>query len=436
MEKKLKRKNSLNRNIFNKLNFVKGTKINYNYRNVVNKLDNFSNRFSQFIEYLENSIENDMNFTGRKLQKKLGSIILAQKFGDILKNRGQKIHSNRSLILNPKNKNKMNFSFLIPRKKKQIKNILGKKETNNINNEERKENKLNIYHQKAYSSLRKGPTHLNNSATLNNKKKFTNFFQTKNLSVSNPKINSGISSAKNGINQYNYIPNKNKKNTRIIRAQSAMTSNSGNEYNNNRINKTKNKSSNMSKNLSLSLYKTNKNIFSSYKDVLKPELLMKFVKKSKKIQSSYKKDFDVYLPKKTQSLLKTAEDEINMKDPDFYHRQIFKNVLEVKKTVRFVRRMRAENKTRVKYYGPGNVNNESLMRTKNANLIRFCDSIIHMKDDKFYKYRTFLNEYYPTLTKETFKQKYQISEKDDVYLRKCNENQLKIDRLFAIMQKQ
>ena len=163
---------------------------------------------------------------------------------------------------------------------------------------------------------------------------------------------------------------------------------------------------------------------------------MKFVKKSKKIQSSYKKDFDVYLPKKTQSLLKTAEDEINMKDPDFYHRQIFKNVLEVKKTLRFVRRMRAENKTRVKYYGPGNVNNESLMRTKNANLIRFCDSIIHMKDDKFYKYRTFLNEYYPTLTKETFKQKYQISEKDDVYLRKCNENQLKIDRLFAIMQKQ
>ena len=126
MEKKLKRKNSLNRNIFNKLNFVKGTKINYNYRNVVNKLDNFSNRFSQFIEYLENSIENDMNFTGRKLQKKLGSIILAQKFGDILKNRGQKIHSNRSLILNSKNKNKMNFSFLIPKKKKLIKNILKK----------------------------------------------------------------------------------------------------------------------------------------------------------------------------------------------------------------------------------------------------------------------------------------------------------------------
>ena len=59
-----------------------------------------------------------------------------------------------------------------------------------------------------------------------------------------------------------------------------------------------------------------------------------------------------------------------------------------------------------------------------------------MKDDKFYVYRKVLNEMYPNLSKGAFKQKYQISEKDYVNLRKCNENQLKIDRLFAIMQKQ
>jgi hypothetical protein len=136
---------------------------------------------------------------------------------------------------------------------------------------------------------------------------------------------------------------------------------------------------------------------------------------------------------KTKNLLKIAENEINMKDPDYYHKQIFKNVLQVKKTIKAIRRMRDEHKIKVKYFGPGNINNESLMRTKNAKLVKFCDSITQMKDDKFYEYRKILNEMYPILSKGAFKQKYQISERDEIYEKKLNDNKLKIDKLFALI---
>ena len=87
-----------------------------------------------------------------------------------------------------------------------------------------------------------------------------------------------------------------------------------------------------------------------------------------------------------------------MKNPDFYHKQIFKNVLQVKKTMKAVQRMRAEYKIKVKYFGLGNINNESLMRTKNAKIVKFCDSITQMKDDKFYEYRKVLNDMYSNLS--------------------------------------
>jgi hypothetical protein len=189
------------------------------------------------------------------------------------------------------------------------------------------------------------------------------------------------------------------------------------------------------KNLSLTLYRPNKHYFENYKHKLKPKYLMEFVNKSSKIIKSYENDFNIVLPKNDKKLLKIAENEINMKDPEYYRKQIFKNVLYVKKAIRFAKKMRNEHKVKVKYTGLGNIGNESIMRKKNANLIRFCDNVCHMSDDKCYGYKKLLNELYPNLTKEVFKEKYQISEKNSINEMRCNENLLKIKRLFALMQK-
>lgn len=437
MEKKSSKINPLNRNVFNKITFTKSTKINYSYRDVVNRLEKFSNKFSQFINFIENSIENDMNITGRGSQKNIRSFLNFKKGTNTTVNTNQRYNTNRSLGINTNyKKKKKGISLEIPKKKKILKNIFEMKGAKSTILEDRKGNKLNKYHQNYYPPKRKGrPNHLSNSAIENNKKKYIDNSQAKYLSVSN----SDIIPSKHGLNSYNftnnYFFNKNKKNTRIIRPQSAESTNSINEYNY-RTNRSKYKSTNCSKNLSVSLYRTNKNYFSNYRDILQPDRLTKFVNKSQKIQSSYKNDLEANLSNKEKKWLKIAKDEINMKDPDYHHRQIFKNVLQVKKTLRAVRKMRAEKKTKVKYYGPGNINNESIIRSKNANLIRFCDSICHMKDDKFYDYRKFLNDFYPTLTKNVFKEKYQIPEKNDFYEKKCNENQIKINRLFAAIHKQ
>jgi hypothetical protein len=265
----------------------------------------------------------------------------------------------------------------------------------------------------------------------NNKK----FLRTmRNLSETNYKIMDYFSNTeRNKFTNSELNKNKNKKNIMTYREISGIT-NSKEEKKYKTLRPIMKNPSNM-KNLFLSLYRPNKSYFTNYKHELKPQYLMEFVNKSNKIQKSYKNDLEIHLPKKDKNLLKIAENEINMKDPEYHRKQIFKNVLQVKKTIRFVKKMRDEHKVRVKYSGIGNTNNESIMRKKNANLLRFCENICHMTDDKFYKYRKVLNEFYPTLTREVFKEKYQISEKNYVNEIKCNENLLKIQRLFLAMQK-
>ena len=430
MEKKFKKNKLIYRNVFNNIDFVKGTKINYHYLDAIHKLDNFTHKVNNFIDYVEKSIENDMALSGRYNKNIIRLYMNQKKNLNEFRNKSQKFYSNHSLRLITKFKtNKMNYSLEIPSKKKTNNNL---NRTKSIIFENKNKNEINKYHQKSYSLLRKGPNplnHLSNSTILNNSKKYTNLLKTRNSSVSNSKLNSGCKSSKNNI--YNYKPFQNR-NLNNIRPQSATVTNSINEYNY-KPTKLKNKSQNTSKNISLSLYRTNKHYFSSYKNVLKPAILSKFIKSSKKMQKSYKKDLEVNMNQKTKNLLKIAENEINMKDPDYYHKQIFKNVLQVKKTIKAVQRMRDEHKIKVKYFGPGNINNESLMRTKNAKLVKFCDSITQMKDDKFYDYRKILNEMYPILSKGAFKQKYQISERDEIYEKKLNDNKLKIDRLFALI---
>ena len=103
------------------------------------------------------------------------------------------------------------------------------------------------------------------------------------------------------------------------------------------------------------------------------------------------------MKKQTQDMMKIAKKEIDMKDPEYHKKQIFKNIIKVKKTLKYVKKMRHEQKYNMEYYGPGNINNKGYIRKKNANLIRFCDQICHMKDEKFYMYQKLLNELYPNL---------------------------------------
>ena len=403
---------SQNRHIFKKIVSIKGNKINYSYLSTVSKLNKLTNRFKDFLSYIENSLDNGMN-----------------KKNEYSHLKNKSLDENQDLSIYMKKKLKA-----IPIKK--IKKSLFKmKGAKSLLNEENKNNILKNY-EKSSNEL-KWNNHLMKKIFIlkNIKKNKQDFLRTmRNLSVSNYKIVDDIDNMdKNKITNSPKNKNKNKKNIIVCREISGI-SNSKEESKCKTL-RPKNKTLVDLKNLSLSLYKPNKSYFSQYRNELKPKYLMEFVNKSNKIQNSYRNDFKINLPKRDKKLLKIAENEINMKDPEYYQKQIFKNILYVKKTLKYVRKMRNEHKVKVKYSGAGNTNNESIMRKKNANLLRFCDNICHMKDDKFYQFRKVLNDYYPTLTKEVFKEKYQISEKNYVNEMRCNENLLKIERLLFEMQK-
>jgi len=405
-----------NRNIFKKIDSVKGNKINYSYRSTVSNLNKFTNRFKNFLNYIEKSLDNDANNSNEY---------------SILKNKS--LEGNNDL-----NTYKTKKLKIVPIKK--IKKSLFKmKGAKSLLNEENKNNILKNYI-KSSNGLKSNNDLMKRIFILKNiKKNKQDFLRTmRNLSVSNYKIIDDINNKDKNVdkNKSNNSPinkNKNKKNIIICREISGI-SNSKEESKCKTL-RPKNKTLINFKNLSLSLYKPNKNYFSNYRKELKPEYLMEFVNKSNKIQNSYKNDLEINLPKKDKKLLKIAKNEINMKDPEYHRKQIFKNILYVKKTLKYVRKMRNEHKVQVKYSGVGNTNNESIMRKKNANLLRFCDNICHMNDEKFYQFRKVLNDFYPTLTKEVFKEKYQVSEKNYINEMRCNENLLKIERLFLAMQK-
>ncbi len=426
MEKKFQKKNTIKSHIFNKISSIKENKTNYQYRQVVQKLKKFSSKFNGFIDYIQKSIENDIIKTGRFSHKANN-----RKKSNLLITNIDKYKMNNSLRIFPKTKN----PFDVAKKQKIIKDIYKPKMLEFLLGGK---NKKKIINYRQNSSLRKGQSNLNNSMILSNTvRKSPNIFKTRNLSGPCSKINDekNNNSAIYLLNKHNNYKNKNIKNCTIIHPESATISKSISEYNY-KLNKSKkNKSPNNSKNLSISLYKNKQTHFSNYKNQLKPEYLMNFVKKLNKIKQTYENDFEINMSKQTKKLLKIAEDEINMKDPSYHQREIFKNVLYKKKTIKFIRKMRAEKKAKVKCYGPGNINNEIYMREKHANLVRFCDYICNIKDDKFYEYRRFLNEFYPNITKKVFKEKYQIPEKNMVYEQRCNKNQHIIERLLLLMQK-
>jgi len=271
MEKKFQKKSANNRNIFNKIDFIKGNRINYHYRDVVQKLKKFSSRFNYFIDYIENSLENDLIRTGRFSHKSN-----TKKKSDLLLANTDKNSINNSLRIFSKSKN----SFNIPQKEN-IKNIYKPKIVEFMLNKKNNKKIIN-YYQKSLS--KKAPNKLNNSMILSNtERKTPNILKTKNLSVS--KINEGNNSSKYLLNKYYYFKNKNIKNSRKIRPETVTNTKSIDEYNNKLSKSKKNKSSNNSKILSLSLNKNKQKFFSNYKNKLKPEYLMNFVKKSDKIKT-------------------------------------------------------------------------------------------------------------------------------------------------------
>ena len=463
MEKKSKNCDFvLNKNIFKKINFSKDNRIKYEYRNYMKNLNKFSNTFNFFIDSIQNFIENNGSLTGRlPNNKKLYTLIdyknntINSKFST---NNIEKFENNRVFKFQRNHHNKNNSMILSQNNKnmKLRKNILKKKEsTSQTKILKQMKNNIKKYNEKKLNSLLKiNPnSNLNNSLLYNNSKSnfnSTNFYKTRNYSLPQNPYNNSIS-AKNNSSKKKIISNisskfdnynsRSKKYKKATRPQSATITSSINKYNykyEKEKEKSKsskfNKSSHLSKNLSLSLYRNNFKYFDNYHQLM-PKYLNKFVTKSKKIQNSYEKDLTINMPKKTKEILNIAKDEKNMKNPGYHQKQIFKNVLQIKKTLRQVRRMRNEEKLKVKYFGPGNINNESLMRKNNANLVNFCDSVKEMKDDKFYQYRQFFSKHYPELEKGVFKEKYKISEKDEVNERKCNENLIKIQRLFALIEK-
>lgn len=427
MEQNFSEKNLINRNVFKNINFIKGNKINFSYKNTVSNLNKISKKFKDFINCIDRSIENGIDIKG-----KLYNLNINKNNKPVSLNNSLRIRSKKKLkkISEPEFKTK--------RVQKIKKNIFKMKGAKSLLEEENKNNILKNYKKNEDELKNKNTNTMGDSIILRKiLKKKKNFSKTmRNLSVSNYKIiDDSFNSEENEIINLTNNKNKNKKNNTIIVKEASSLLNSKEETKFSKTSRPKLKDSFIPQNLSLSLYRPNKHYFENYKHKLKPKYLMEFVNKSNKIKKSYEKDFDIVLPNNDKKLLKIAQNEINMKDPEYHRKQIFKNVLYVKQTIRFAKKMRNEHKVKVKYSGLGNIGNESIMRKKNANLIRFCDNICRMTDDKFYGYRKLLNELYPTLTKEVFKEKYQISEKNSFYEMKCNENLMKIKRLFSLMQK-
>ena len=94
----------------------------------MHKLNNFSHKVNNFIDYVEKSIEKDMALNGRFNKIIFKTLMNQKKNFNGLWDKANKFNSNRSLRLVTKLKtNKMNYSLEIPNKKRIINNLVGTK---------------------------------------------------------------------------------------------------------------------------------------------------------------------------------------------------------------------------------------------------------------------------------------------------------------------
>ena len=436
MENKEEKK-SKNRTVFSNLNFVKNNKINYNYLQCINKMNNVTNKLENLIDIIDNSIGKDKSKRFRRTkfsenQKRPISAQIIRKPNKIFSRKESKkdIFNSSLVIINDDNyaKNKKKKYKL-----KTSKSMILNKSKKFIENNFRKINFYKYGSNTQNSSTIIGKIPQKKERILNvNKFNFGSSIVHKafNSNTSTNKINN---SSMITVCYPRYYTTKNK------RPQSATINRSSlKRYTFNKNNYKNISSYNSSKNFSHSRLRTLTNIY--FENInyskLKPRYLMNFLHDSNNLKNSYKKDLrDIHMKKQTQDMMKIAKKEIDMKDPEYHKKQIFKNIIKVKKTLKYVKKMRHEQKYNMEYYGPGNINNKGYIRKKNANLIRFCDQICHMKDEKFYMYQKLLNELYPNLSKNAVKIKYKMSERDPINEEKMEENLKKIYKLIAIIKK-
>ena len=430
MEKKINRRKTCYRNIFKKINLIKENQILHTRRDVRTRLNKISNKFDILMKYIDNTFLDESS--KKKYSKNNNYLTILNK----KKNLTQKFDSDySSKPVSETRSNKINFSLAMSKNKNVTKNKNKMNEKNYIIFGFKNNKEINNYTRRSCLTLRKGSGLLKSSSSsildeskkdsIKDTMKDSIFFKNRNdrdISSSQPNINIIKKNSKKIISQIETIPN-------VIYAYD------------DKENKNKKINLNKIKNLSFSLNnKNNKNYFSHYKGTLKPDILLKFLNYSKEVEKSFKDNLEVNMNKKTKKLLKIAQNEIKLKDPNYNQKNVFRNILQVKKTIKQAKRMRNENKIKVKYSGPGNINNEIYIRKKNGNLLRFFEMISQMKDDNFYTYRKVLNDFYPTLSQKAIKEKYQPQEKNvinnfDIYESKCNENSLKINQLLTFIQK-
>jgi len=430
MEKKISRRKTSYRNIFKKINLIKENQILHTRRDVRTRLNKISNKFDILMKYIDNTFLDESS--KKRYSKNNNYLTILNK----KKNLTQKFDSDySSKPVSETRSNKINFSLAMSKNKNVTKNKNKMNEKNYIILGFKNNKEINNYTRRSCLTLRKGSGLLKSSSSsildeskkdsIKDTMKDSIFFKNRNdrdISSSQPNINIIKKNSKKIISQIETIPN-------TIYAYD------------DKENKNKKINLNKIKNLSFSLNnKNNKNYFSHYKGTLKPDILLKFLNYSKEVEKSFKDNLEVNMNKKTKKLLKIAQNEIKLKDPNYNQKNVFRNILQVKKTIKQAKRMRNENKIKVKYSGPGNINNEIYIRKKNGNLLRFFEMISQMKDDNFYTYRKVLNDFYPTLSQKAIKEKYQPQEKNvinnfDIYESKCNENSLKINQLLAFIQK-
>ena len=430
MEKKINRRKTSYRNIFKKINLIKENQILHTRRDIRYRLNKISNKFDILMKYIDNTFLDESS--KKRYSKNNNYLTILNK----KKNLTQKFDSDySSKPVSETRSNKINFSLAMSKNKNVTKNKNKMNEKNYIIFGFKNNKEINNYTRRSCLTLRKGSGLLKSSSSsildeskkdsIKDTMKDSIFFKNRNdrdISSSQPNINIIKKNSKKIVSQIETIPN-------IIYAYD------------DKENKNKKINLNKIKNLSFSLNnKNNKNYFSHYKGTLKPDILLKFLNYSKEVEKSFKDNLEVNMNKKTKKLLKIAQNEIKLKDPNYNQKNVFRNILQVKKTIKQAKRMRNENKIKVKYSGPGNINNEIYIRKKNGNLLRFFEMISQMKDDNFYTYRKVLNDFYPTLSQKAIKEKYQPQEKNvinnfDIYESKCNENSLKINQLLTFIQK-
>jgi len=441
----LDKKESKKHNIFTNLNFVKNNKINYNYNECIHQVKNVTDTLENFIDLIEESIPKETRkkikksrlFNTDNVKRPMSAQIVRKRdksFKNILE---EKKEESKNKYLNSSIINNYNISNISKYKKKKYKLKTSK---SMILDKNKNNNKIN---QRKLNFIKYGTHTQNSSSIIGNtfiRKENKDYTKIINEIFSKNKIfNSNTST--NKINNSSMITVCNPRNhtTKSKRPQSATIGHSSiKDYTYKKKYFKYIPSNNTSKNLSRSRYRSLTNIYfdSNNYSKLRPYYLMELIKQSNNIKNSYKKDLkNIYMTKNTKELMEIAKKEIKMKDPEYHKKQIFKNIIKVKKTLNYVNKMREEQKYKMDYFGPGNINNKGYIRRKNANLIRFCDQICHMKDEKFYMYQKLLNDLYPNLIKNVFKIKYKMSEREPINEKKMKENEKKIKKLILAFKK-